>query len=406
MDIVVDYDAVFATPEEYEDDVEDAEGVSLGSSDTNANDPPNDVDAASVEPVLDTPEGLRLPDPEDSAEPEAPTRPSSPLQLPLRSPALPVISRRDDSSRDDSKGAIHFSVRPVASLPPKPPVSRSSSSLITSPPSSLSTPSPSFEVPRGPGGRYSTSQKGKGRPKRATAASSSSSVVPASATTQESGPSRSREKAADRYARYDSNLVDVQLRLLALEQEIKSSAASLRLIEAKLSAATPLLNSAPSPSPSPIPSSGPASAPKRSLLERLSDDPVSSASPMSLSPEPEDLVPPPHKKPRLNPARSLSQAALLSAPAHWHLPSTAASIIHMIDRWRTLFATVDNSQLLPLPYSAQFAAQHRSSHDDDPIQIILFFDYGGLNMFLNIWNSHHSLLPELHDISIMRYSEE
>ncbi|KAJ3713570.1 hypothetical protein C8R42DRAFT_751646 [Lentinula raphanica] len=202
MDIVVDYDTVFATPVEYEDDVEDAEGVSLGSSDTNANDPPNDVDAASAVPVLDTPEGLRLPDPEDSAEPglpnpedsaepEAPTRPSSPLQLPLRSPALPVISRRDDS-----KGAIHFSVRPVASLPPKPPVSRSSSSLITSPPSSLSTPSPSFEAPRGPGGRYSTSQKGKGRPKRATAASSSSSIVPASATTQESGPSRSREKAA------------------------------------------------------------------------------------------------------------------------------------------------------------------------------------------------------------------
>ncbi|KAJ3749751.1 hypothetical protein EV360DRAFT_76198 [Lentinula raphanica] len=395
MDIVVDYDAVFATPVEYEDDVEDAKGVSLGSSDTNANDPPNDVDAASVEPVLDTLEGLRLPDPEDSAEPEAPTRPSSPLQLPLRSPALPVISRRDDS-----KGAIHFSVRPVASLPPKPPVSRSSSSLITSPPSSY----PAGLVAGTPLHRR---EKELRRPKRATATSSSSSVVPASATTQESGPSCSREKAADRYARYDSNLVDVQLRLLALEQEIKSSAASLCLIEAKLSAATPLWNSAPSPSPSPIPSSGPASAPKRSLLERLSDDPVSPASPMwALSPEPEGLVPPPHKKPRLNPARSLSQAALLTAPAHWHLPSTAASIIHMIDCWRTLFATVDNSQLLPLPYSAQFAAQHRSSHDDDPIQIILFFDYGGFNMFLNIWNSHHSLLPELHDISIMRYSEE
>ncbi|KAJ3721510.1 hypothetical protein C8R42DRAFT_667700 [Lentinula raphanica] len=386
MDIVDDYDTVFATPVDYEDDVEDAE--------------------ASAVPILNTPEGLRLPDPDNCAEPEVsadsetPTRPSSPLLLPLRFPAFPVISRRDDS-----KGAIHFSVTPVASLPPKPPVSRSSSSVVTSPPSSVSTPSASFEVPRGPGGRFSASQKGKGRPKRATAASSSSSIVPGSATTQESGPSRSREKAADRYARYDSNLADVQLRLLALEQEIKSSAASLRLIEAKLSAATPLSNSTHSPSLSPDPTSAPDSAPKRSLIERLSDDPVP-VSPMSLSPEPEDLIPPPHKKPRLNPARSLSQAALLTAPAHWHLPTSPTSIIHMVDRWRTLFATVDNSQLLPLPYSAQFTAQHRSSHDDDPIQIVLFFDYGGLNMFLNIWNSHHSLLPELHDICIMRYSEE
>ncbi|KAJ3768668.1 hypothetical protein FB446DRAFT_792091 [Lentinula raphanica] len=403
MDIVDD-DVEFATPVDYEEDVEDAEGVSLGSSDTNPTATANEVARAADESTNDATNGLWLPEPESSAEAEVPTLPSSPLQLPLRSPDFPVITRRDDS-----KGAIHFSFRPSAPLPPKPPASRSSSSLIISPPSTSSTPSPSHEVPRGPGGRFSTSQKGKGKPKRSiTTIASSSSITPASAspsfTSVEGGPSRTREKAADRYARYDSNLADVQLRLLALEQEIKSSAASLRLIEAKILSGTPPLSSGASASLPPNLPSAPVMAPRRSLIERLSDDPVSPVSSLSASPEP--LVPPPHKKPRLNPARSLSQAALLTAPAYWHLPSSPTSIIHMIDRWRTLFATLDNSQLLPLPYSAQFTAQHRSSHDNDPIQIVLFFDYGALNMFLNIWNAHHSLLPELHGISLSRYSEE
>ncbi|KAJ3773070.1 hypothetical protein FB446DRAFT_788110 [Lentinula raphanica] len=392
-------------------DVQDADGVSLGSSEKSTEEITMDLDDPDDPP---TEQSSFMPDDGEGSEHVARTRPSSPAPSTPHVPGLPIISRRNDS-----RGAIHFSVNSFSSLPPKPVFvhSASSSSVLSSPPLARSNSRASVsgnstpDLPRGPGGRYSTSQKGKGRVKqKPITAPSTSALSSPSLTANDGSSSRPKEKAAERNARYENNFTDVQHRLRSLEKELQDSKASIRLLEARLLAPTPqpsnTMSSSPSPPyPTPVPAVSQPAPRRRALIDRIFDGPILLSGPPSPPPYDDD-GPGPHKRPRIVLDPGLSQAAILTAPARWHFHSSSASIISAIARWRELFAQLDHSQLLPLPALAQFAAQTGSSLQDDPVRVILFFDHGGLNLFMDVWNSYHNQLPELFDISIRRYSHE
>ncbi|KAJ3742287.1 hypothetical protein EV360DRAFT_90302 [Lentinula raphanica] len=208
-----------------------------------------------------------------------------------------------------------------------------------------------MESPRGPDGRYSSSQKGKGRPV----------LLPPKDITLSTRSAHNPDPGSLTFSDY---------------QTLSSPSAGACLSSAPATMAGRVDGNGPPATPTPLH--------KRSSIATTNNSA--------------------HKRFRLHIDPFLFHSAILTVPEQWCLPFASAAIIGMIRPWQRLFATCEPNRTLPLPTSAYHASPPHCFREDRSSRVFLLFDRSSLTEFLNLWRAHHHRLPELHDVEIKRYS--
>ncbi|KAJ3893197.1 hypothetical protein GG344DRAFT_75186 [Lentinula edodes] len=353
----------------------------------------------------------------------------------------PAIVRRNDSN-----GAIHFQ---NALCSPTPPLLNPSSSrpftsqsrdnfaaaggLVVSKPNpsgrSSSKPTTNLPIrPAGHDGRFTSAQKGKKKVPATVQKESSfpDLLYPANFKLDKRPP---KEKAGERDIRIEQNFIRIHQLLTQDQLASNQLLTALNKLQSDLTGfinrsnlkpeALPQPPRRPSPIPQPLaepprlPSPTPtpqilASPPDvvlpltfRDLLSRITDSPSHGAAASQKRPRlDDDTAPRAPKRPHIDSPYQLghSPSAIMVAPARWSLPTSSSLIIAVINRWGAFFEARGAS--LPFPDFAE----HLEPTDSGSFVVRLSFTESSLNTFMRSWKTHQPNIPEIFDVSMTRSS--